>query len=54
MAPENPTQSKLNLLRANLQQYKESDLFTLNETTRLCQAIELEINQILNNHPEAR
>ena len=39
MTPENQTQSKLNLLRANLKQIQNSDLFTGAEKYELCQPI---------------
>lgn len=35
MTPETESQSKLNLLRANLKQYQESDLFTQLEKEEL-------------------
>jgi hypothetical protein len=46
MTPETPTQSKLNLLRANLKQYQESDLFTPEEKKKLCAPILSEIEKL--------
>lgn len=48
MTPETETQSKLNLLRANLQQYRESHLFTELEKALLTAPIQAQINQLTN------
>ncbi len=53
MTPENQTQSKLNLLRASLQQLCDSDLFTVTEKQKLVAPIKKEIEKLTNNQKEA-
>ncbi len=49
MTPETQTQSKLNLLRANLKQYQDSDFFTASEKEKLCTPIQEQIEKLSIN-----
>jgi hypothetical protein len=46
MTPQSPQQSKLNLLRANLKQFQDSDHFTASEKQKLCAPIVEQIDTI--------